>query len=85
MSSETERKYYMMQLDNGHLIHEYIQGFIKKKVEEEVLCTSSRVNLIEVVQKIWDNISRKLLNSVVASMPNRMQEIITNKDEPLKY
>jgi len=64
---------------------ENVWGYIKKQLKESISATSSIEDVKNKTIDLWNNISQKMLISVVVSMRARLRQVIEKQGESTKY
>lgn len=62
---------------------ENLWAVIKRRIEK--LDPTTKSNLKEIIQEIWDGIDHQLVKSLIDSMKNRLQQCIARKGEKTDY
>ena len=62
---------------------EHLWSILDQKVRRSY--KSKKVTFMEELRKQWELLPKSLLNALVESMPNRLQEVIDNKGGATKY
>ncbi len=62
---------------------ENVWALMKRDIEKKR--PNNIVDLKQIIQKVWDNLSIKIIKSLSVSMKNRIQLCIASKGDVIKY